>query len=180
MQISGTMRALAAEGQMRGTMMDFPLTLTAILDRAGKQFAKVEIVSRRPDRSVFRTNYRAFSQRARRLASALTKLGLRRGDRVASMMWNHAGHLEAFFGAPCAGGILHTLNLRLHPHEIATIATHAQDRFLLIDDVLLPVYEKFREDVSFERVIVVPYGCNTMPEGFLNYEDLLAQAGDDF
>ena len=60
------------------------------------------------------------------------------------MMWNHSGHLEAFFGVPCAGGILHTLNLRLHPHEIASIAKHAEDRFLLIDDVLLPVFEKFR------------------------------------
>ena len=109
---------------MRGTMMEFPLTLTAILDRAGKQFPRVEIVSRRPDRSAVRTNYRTFTARARRLASALTKLGLQRGDRVASMMWNHSAHLEAFFGVPCAGGILHTLNLRLHPHEIAAIATH--------------------------------------------------------
>ena len=63
---------------------------------------------------------------ARRLAAALTKLGLQSGDRVASMMWNHSGHLEAFFGVPCAGGILHTLNLRLHPHEIAAIAKHAR------------------------------------------------------
>ena len=165
---------------MRGTMMDFPLTLPTILERSGKIFPRVEIVSRRPDKSINRTCYGEFHGRARRLAAALTKLGLRPGDRVASMMWNHAGHLEAFFGVPCAGGILHTLNLRLHPHEIAGIAKQAGDRFLLIDDVLLPLYEKFREDVSFERVIVVPYGCNTMPEGFLNYEDLLAQAGDDF
>jgi len=76
---------------MRGTMMDFPLTLKTILERAGKQFSKVALVSRRPDRSVVRTNYRSFSERARRLASALNKLGLRSGDRVASMMWNHAG-----------------------------------------------------------------------------------------
>jgi fatty-acyl-CoA synthase len=165
---------------MRGTMMDFPLTLTAILERAEKQFAKVEIVSRRPDRSIVRTNYRAFTSRARRLASALTQLGLQRGDRVASMMWNHSGHLEAFFGVPCAGGILHTLNLRLHPHEIATIAKHANDRFLLIDDVLLPVFDKFREEAPFEKVIVVPYGCNTVPDGFLNYEKLLDAADPDF
>src|SRR6266404_7386510 len=165
---------------MRGTMMDFPLTLKTILERASTQFAKVEILSRRPDRSVVRTNYRAFSDRARRLASALTKLGLQRGDRVASMMWNHSGHLEAFFGVPCAGGILHTLNLRLHPHEIASIARHAGDRFLIIDDVLLPTYEKFRQDFPFERVIVAPYGCGEVPHGSLNYEQLLAEASDDF
>src|SRR5438046_6927718 len=165
--------ALPGRALMRGTMMDFPLTLPTILERSGKIFPRVEIVSRRPDKSIHRTCYGEFHGRARRFAAALTKLGLRRGDRVASMMWNHAGHLEAFFGAPCAGGILHTLNLRLHPHEIATIATHAQDRFLLIADVLLPVYEKFREAAPFEKVIVVPYGCGSVPHGYLNYEELL-------
>jgi acyl-CoA synthetase (AMP-forming)/AMP-acid ligase II len=166
---------------MRGTMMDFPLTLPALLERAGKLFANVEIVSRRPDRSVLRTNYGTFYKRARRLADALTKLGLDRGDRVASMMWNHTGHLEAFFGVPCAGGILHTLNLRLHPHEIAGIAQHARDRFLLVDDVLLPVLRKFLPEAPFEKVIVAPYGCGEpVPDDCLNLETLLAEADDDF
>jgi fatty-acyl-CoA synthase len=171
----------AYRGSMRGTMMEFPLTLPTLLERAGKLFARVEIVSRRPDRSVVRSCYGEFYRRARRLASALTKLGLQPGDRVASMMWNHAGHLETFFGVPCAGGILHTLNLRLHAQEVAAIARHAGDRFLIVDDVLLPIYETFRRDVAFERVIVVPYGCDAaVPEGFLNYEELLAQGDDDF
>jgi acyl-CoA synthetase (AMP-forming)/AMP-acid ligase II len=165
---------------MRGTMMDFPLTLPTILERAGKIFSRVEIVSRKPDKSITRTCYGEFYRRSRRLASALSKLGMKSGDRVASMMWNHSGHLEAFFGVPCGGGILHTLNLRLHPSEIVGIAKHAGDRFLLIDDVLLPLFEKFREDLDFERVIVVPYGCATVPAGFLNYEKLLAEAGDEF
>src|SRR5215467_5008372 len=167
---------------MRGTMMDFPLTLSTILERSGKVFPRVEIVSRRPDKSIVRTCYGDFYRRARRLAAALTKLGLKSGDRVASMMWNHSGHLEAFFGVPCAGGILHTLNLRLHPHEIAGIARHAEDRFLIIDDVLLPVYENFRDGAPFERVIVVPYGCANAggAQGFLNYEELLADAGENF
>jgi fatty-acyl-CoA synthase len=165
---------------MRGTMMDFPLTLPTLLERAGQLFARVEIVSRRPDRSIVRTCYGDFYRRARRLAAALTKLGLQPGDRVASMMWNHSGHLEAFFGVPCAGGILHTLNLRLHPQEIAAIAKHAEDRFLLVDDVLVPVLEKVRKDAPFEQVIVVPYGGCEVPESFLNYEHLVAQASDDF
>jgi fatty-acyl-CoA synthase len=167
---------------MRGTMMDFPLTLPSILERSSKLFHRVEIVSRKPDRSIIRTTYGDFYRRARRLAGALTKLGMRPGDRVASMMWNHSGHLEAFFGVPCAGGILHTLNLRLHPHEIAAIVNHARDRFLLIDDVLLPTLEKFLSNVSFERIIVVQYGGCTvpLPDGSLDYEVLLANAGDDF
>ena len=165
---------------MRGTMMDFPLTLPTILERAAKIFPRVEIVSRKPDKTIVRTCYGEFYRRTRRLASALTTLGMKPGDRVASMMWNHSGHLEAFFGIPCAGGILHTLNLRLHPHEIATIVNHARDRFLIVDDVLLPVLEKFRDSAPFEKVIVVPYGCGSVPEGFLDYEKLLAEAGDDF
>ena len=126
-------------------MMDFPLTLPVILERAGKLFPNVEIISRRPDGSVARTCYEEMSRRAKRLAHALTKLGLEPGDRVASMMWNHSGHMEAFFGVPCAGGILHTLNLRLHPHEVAAIATHAADRYLIVDDVLLPILQKVPE-----------------------------------
>src|SRR2546430_15281930 len=163
---------------MRGTMMDYPLTLPTILERAGKIFPRVEIVSRKPDKSIVRTCYGEFYRRARRLAAALAKLGLQPGDRVASMMWNHSGHLEAFFGVPSAGGILHTLNLRLHPHEIAGIARHANDRFLLLDDVLLPVYQKCREDVPFEQVIVVPYGGGENPPGFFKYQPLLAEAAD--
>jgi len=164
---------------MRGTMMDFPLTLPTLLERSGKLFSRVEIVSRKPDRTSVRTCYGDFYRRARRLADALTKLGMRSGDRVASMMWNHTGHLEAFFGVPCAGGILHTLNLRLHPHEIAAIAKHAGDRFLIIDDVLLPIFEKFRDDVPFEHVIVATY-CGGVQHDYLSYEDLIAEASDDF
>ncbi len=165
---------------MRGTMMDFPLTLPTLLERSGKLFGRVEIVSRRPDRSILRTCYAEFYRRARRLAHALTTLGLRRGERVASMMWNHAGHLEVFFGVPCAGGVLNTLNVRLHPQEIAWIANHAEDRFLIIDDVLLPIYEKFPKDSRLERVIVVPYAGCSIPAGYDNYETLLESAGDDF
>ncbi len=160
--------------------MDFPLTLPVILERVGKLFPNVEIISRRPDGSVARSCYGEMSRRAKRLAHALTKLGLEPGDRVASMMWNHSGHMEAFFGVPCAGGILHTLNLRLHPHEVAAIARHAGDRYLIVDDVLLPILQKFRKDAPFEKVIVVPFGGGDTPEGDLNYGDLLASAGEDF
>jgi fatty-acyl-CoA synthase len=88
--------------------------------------------------------------------------------------------MEAYFGVPISGGVLHTLNLRLHPDEIAFIANHAEDRFLIVDDVLLPVYEKFRERVNFERVIVVPFGGGATPAGCLDYEKLLSEASGDF
>lgn len=165
---------------MHGLMMDFPLTIPALIERAGRTFAGVELVTRRPDRSLARSTWGDVYRRSRRLANALTSLGLRRGDRVATLLWNQTEHVEAYFGVPIAGGVLHTLNPRLHPDEIAFIANHAGDRFLIVDDVLLPIYEKFRDRVKFERVIVVPFGGCAVPAGYDGYEELLASASDDF
>jgi len=165
---------------MRGLMMDFPLTVPALIERAGKIFGNVEIVTRRPDHSLVRTTWGDVRRRSLRLANALTGLGLRCGDRVATLLWNQSEHLEAYFGVPSAGGVLHTLNLRLHPDEITFIANHAGDRFLIVDDVLLPVFERFRDRVNFERVIVVPFGGGVTPAGCLGYEELLAQASEEF
>ena len=167
-------------GPMRGLMMDFPLTVPALVERAGRIFGNVEIVTRRPDRRLARSTWGDLYRRSRRLANALTGLGLRRGDRVATLLWNQTEHLEAYFGVPIAGGVLHTLNLRLHPDEIAYIANHAGDRFLIVDDVLLPIFEKFRDRVKFERVIVVPFGGGDTPTGCGGYEDLLADASEEF
>src|SRR6266853_84983 len=88
---------------MRGLMMDFPLTVPALLERAGHIFGKVEIVTRRPDRSHTRITWRDLYGRARRLANALTSLGLQRGDRVATLLWNQSEHMEAYFGVPFGG-----------------------------------------------------------------------------
>jgi acyl-CoA synthetase (AMP-forming)/AMP-acid ligase II len=165
---------------MRGLMMDFPLTVPALLERADGIFGMVEIVTRKPDRSLARYTWGDHYKRSRRLANALIHMGLQRGDRVATLLWNQSEHMEAYFGVPIAGGVLHTLNLRLHPDEIAFIANHAGDRFLIVDDVLLPVYEKFRDRVKFERVIVVPFGGGATPAGCDGYEELLAQASEDF
>ena len=165
---------------MRGLMMDFPLTVPALIERANTIFGSVEIVTRRPDRSLVRHTWHNMYRRARRLANALTRLGMNRGDRVATLLWNQSEHVEAYFGVPAAGGVLHTLNPRLHPDEIAFIANHAGDRFLIVDDVLLPVYEKFRGRVKFERVIVVPFGGGRTPEGCDDYEELLASESEEF
>src|ERR1700676_63298 len=165
---------------MRGLIMDFPLTVPAMLERAGNVFGKTEIVTRRPDRSLARYTWHDLYRRARRLANALNALGMQRGDRVATLLWNQSEHIEAYLGVPSAGGVLHTLNLRLHPDEISFIANHAGDRFLIVDDVLLPVYEKFRDRVNFERGIVVPFGGCPLPAGRLGYEEILSQASEDF
>ncbi len=160
------------------TMMDIPLTLDLIATRAEKWMGKVEVVSRRPDRSLSRTTYAAVIARARRLARALIGAGVARGDRIATLMWNHSEHLEAYFGIPLAGAVVHTLNLRLHPDEIAYIAQDAGDRFVIVDDVLLPLLAKvIAAGARFERVFVV--GARSPEHGdFEAYEDLLASARD--
>jgi fatty-acyl-CoA synthase len=174
-------QTIGETGTMRGLMMDFPLTVPAILERAGRTFGNVEIVSRRPDRGLARSTWGDLYNRSRRLANALIGLGLQRGDRVATLLWNNSAHMEAYFGVPVAGGVLHTLNLRLHPDELAFIANHAGDRFLIVDDVLLPILQKFRQRVKFERVIVVPFGgCEVPRAGYDRYEELLACVSDEF
>ena len=164
---------------MQTTMMNTPLTLDLLLERAGTFNRKVEIVTRRPDKSLHRTNYGDMYVRARKLAQALLKAGLKPGDRVATLMWNHYAHLEAYFGIPAAGGVLHTLNLRLFPEDIAYIAQHAGDRFLIVDDVLLPLFEKFKNDVKFERVFVMPFD-GKVTHSYEDYEKFIGNQDGNF
>lgn len=161
---------------MQATMMNVPLSLNHLLDRAGHLFAGNEIVSRRPDKSLVTHTYGEFYRRARALASALRQLGLGKGERVATLSWNHHAHLECYFGIPAAGGVMHTLNLRLAPDEIGWIAADAHDRFLIVDDVLLPLYRQFAHLHAFERVIVVPFSGAAVAPEFNDYEALLAGA----
>src|SRR5688572_18621663 len=136
-------------------MMDAPLTLDWIADRAERYMGDVEVVSRRPDKSLARSNYGHVIAKARRLARALVAAGIKKGDRVATLMWNHAEHLEVYFGIPLSGAAIHTLNLRLHPDEIAFIANDAHDRIVIVDEVLMPLLDKvIAAGAKFERVIV--------------------------
>ncbi|HUF81788.1 MAG TPA: AMP-binding protein, partial [Burkholderiales bacterium] len=160
---------------MQPTMMDFPLTLAHIFERAGRLFPESEIVSRLPDKSLHRYRYADFHGRAQGLIGALRKLGVKRGDRVATLMWNHYVHLEAYFAVPCMGAVLHTLNLRLSPEDIAYIANHAGDRILIVDDVLLPLYDKIRASTNFEKIIVVPLTGSSVHAGYENYEKLVSR-----
>ena len=155
---------------MKSTMMSSPLLLTGILERAAKIFPNIEIVSAKADGSRHRSNYAEVHRRAKQLSAALLQAGIRNGDRVATLMWNQQEHLEAYFGVPAVGAVLHTLNLRLHPEEIAYIVNHAEDRFLIVDATLLDIFEQFRAGVQLERVFVVDHVCGRGTQGGEPYE----------
>jgi fatty-acyl-CoA synthase len=154
---------------MNGLMMDYQLSLPPILRRAETFFGDKEVVTRLPDKSFHRYTYREMAARAKQLAVALQKAGLERGDRVATLCWNHYQHLEAYFGIPCGGFVLHTLNLRLHPDDLAYIADHGGDRAVIVDRSLLPLLEQFQDRTKIEHVFVVED----------SYEELLGSASPE-
>ena len=164
---------------MHATMMDVPLSLNHLLERAGTIFPRNEVVSRLPNKSLRRHTYGQIYHRTRALAAALQGLGLKKGDRVATLCWNHHAHLEAYFGIPACGGVMHTLNLRLAPGDIGAIAADADDRFIIVDDILLPLFKQFVHLHKFERVIVFPFSGAAVPAEFDNYETLLAGANSE-
>jgi fatty-acyl-CoA synthase len=154
---------------VNGLMMDYQLTVPTLLRRAESYWGSNEVVTRLPDRSFARATYAEVCRRSRALAVALQGLGLQRGDRVATLCWNHQVHHEAYLGIPCGGFVLHTLNIRLHPNDLAFIATHAGDRAVIVDRQLLPLLEQFVDRTPIEHVIVVEDG----------YEELIAGVDPD-
>jgi fatty-acyl-CoA synthase len=152
-----------------GLMMDFQLTLPHVLKRVETYYGGNSVVTRLPDKSFHRTTWGSVAARSRQLGVALRQLGLERGDRVATLCWNHSQHLEAYLGIPCGGFVLHTLNLRLHPNDLAYIANHAGDRAVIVDKSLVPLLETFRDRTKIEHVFVVED----------SYEELLATASAD-
>lgn len=163
---------------MLGLIMDYPLTLTAIMQRAVSLAGNKEIVSRRADKSLHRYTYREFAQRAYQLAAALRGLGVKVGDRVATLCWNHYRHLEAYFGIPALGAVVHTLNLRLHPDDLTYIINHAEDKALLVDQSLLPIVAQLRDKVKLDHIVVLTEDGRA-PASMHDYEKLLADAAGE-
>ena len=162
---------------MTGLMMDYPLTLTHILERSAKIYPRKEIVSRVPDGSMHRYTYADFYRRAHRLAHALHRLGLREGDRIGTLCWNGYRHLELYFAVPCAGLVLHTLNLRLAADQLAYIVNHAGDSAIFVDASLLPVLESIRPELkTVQHIVVLNDIEEPVPPYALDYESLLAEA----
>ncbi len=159
-------------------MMEYQLTLPTILRRAEALFGKKEIVSRLPDKSIHRYTYQDFAARTKKLSVALHQLGVRQGDRVATLSWNHYQHMESYFAIPCMGAVVHPLNLRLSPDDLAYIVNHAEDKILIVDQVLLPLFEKFKSAITVSKVIVIQQTEEPLSKDYVNYEDVLV-SGDE-
>jgi fatty-acyl-CoA synthase len=165
---------------MRGLMQDDQLTLTRFLERATTFYPRREIVTRTPAGD-HRESYEELGERVARLANALKDLGVGPGDRVGSFGFNTYRHLELYFAVPCMGAVLHTLNIRLHPDQVAWIANHAEDKVVFVDDVLVPVFSKIAPRLeSMERVVVMGPGDRGDLVQPLDYEELLEAASLNF
>src|SRR4051795_3656881 len=127
-----------------GAMQDFPLRIMRLLDHAEREHGAREIVSARADGSIVRTNWKNVANDSRRMAQALERLGIRPGDRVATLSMNHDRHFVSWFGAVGMGGVLHTLNARLFDDQLAYIGTHAEDRVLLYDAAFEPLVQRMK------------------------------------
>src|SRR4051812_16556998 len=157
---------------MRGLMMELPLSIPSLLRRAGTFFPHKEVVVRRTDRRVARRTYADLIGGARRLAAGLDALGIPSGARIATFCWNHHEHLEAYYGVPASGRILHTLNIRLHAEELAYIITHADDSVVIVDKVLWPAFEPVRARIGDRRIVVVAEDGD-VPPGTIDYHGLV-------
>lgn len=164
-------------------MMHTQLTLASMIDRTERYFEKKEIISRTLTKT-HKFTYGEYIKRTRSLASALQKLGVRKGDRVGTLAWNHHRHLEAYFAVPSMGAVLHTINIRLSEDHLKFIINHAEDKFLLIDSDLLPVIEKIKNELTTVEGFIVMTDEDTLPESNLepiySYEKLLEEGDENF
>ena len=128
-----------------GAMQDWPLRVMRLVDHAEREHGGREIVSNWSDGTITRTNWREVAGQARRMARGLERLGIGKGDRIATLAMNHDRHLTAWYGACGMGGVLHTINPRLFPDQLAYIANHAEDRILFYDKAFTPLVNALKD-----------------------------------
>ncbi|WP_255554429.1 long-chain fatty acid--CoA ligase [Sphingomicrobium clamense] len=162
-----------------GGMQDWPMNVMRLVDHAEREHGSREIVSAWADGSTTRTNWGEVARKARQMSRALTAMGVGKGDRVATLAMNHERHLIAWYGAIGVGAVLHTLNPRLFPEQLAYIVNHAEDKVMLYDALTTPLVAAMRD----KWPTVEKYVCFDPPEGGApdqGFEDWIGGEGDDF
>ena len=169
---------------MLGLMQDWPLLVHKIIDHAAQYHGEREIVTRTVEGPITRTDYRTIAGRARRVAKALVKAGVKSGDRVGTLAWNSARHLESWYGIAGMGGVYHTLNPRLHPDQIAWIMNHAEDKVLFFDTTFAPIVEAIAPKLKKTKLFVAMTDAAHLPKmkvkKLVAYEDFIAKADDKY
>jgi fatty-acyl-CoA synthase len=166
---------------IRSTMQDFPLTIGSIMRHGSRVYGRSECVTW-TGAGVRRSSYAQVAQNAGRLAGALAGLGIGRGDPVATFCWNNTEHLEAYFGVPAMGAVLHTLNIRLPAAQVAQVARHAADRVVIVDDTLVPLIARIADQLPTVEAFIVNGPGDASALGsrvpVLRYQDLVAGSPD--
>src|SRR5262249_2655568 len=167
---------------MIGLMMDWPLLVPQILRRAARFFPEKEVVSRLADGTLHRLTYGELEPRVHRLMNALRGLGIRQGDRVATLAWNSHRHLELYFAVPSIGAVLHTINFRLSREQLVYIINHAQDRLIFLDRSVAALLGGLQPEIpAVERYVIMDDRCPeppALPAPSVDYEALLASASE--
>ncbi|PLS17546.1 fatty-acid--CoA ligase [Bacillus sp. M6-12] len=163
-------------------MMNTPLLMTQMIERAEKYFQKKRVISR-TDGGIHTLTYKQIAERTRKLASCFEQFGIQTGDRIGTLAWNHHRHLEAYFAIPCSGAVLHTINIRLSPQHIAYIINHAEDKLLLVDADIVPLLEAIKDNLTTVKGYIIMTD-GELPETTLSpvfhYEDLISKGNPDF
>ncbi len=168
---------------MHGLMMDMPLLTSSILRHAARHFGDVQVVSRRLEGDIHRYTYRDQERRARQLASAFERAGVVQGDRIATLAWNGYRHMELYYAVGGMGAVIHTINPRLHPEQIAWIANHAQDSYLAFDVSFLPIVEAIAPLCPGIKGFIAMIDEAQQPDSrlsLMNYERFLASGRSDW
>jgi len=162
---------------IQSTMQDFPLSITHIFQHGRKVYPDSKILTYNgPDAPIDEATFAQVADRADQLAAALTDLGVQSGDRVGTFMWNNQRHMEAYLAIPCMGAVLHTLNIRLFPEQLAYVINHGADKVVIVDATIAPLLAKVRDQLTtVEHIIVCGDGDTSgLGDGLLDYEELIA------
>lgn len=170
---------------MQGLMMDMPLLVSSLLHHAARHHGDTEIVSRRVEGDVHRYTYADCHARSKRLADAFVRSGTAVGDRVATLAWNNYRHMELYYAVAGLGGVIHTINPRLHPEQIAWIINHAGDTHLAFDLTFLPIVEAIASKCPTVKTWIAMVDADRQPASdripdLVNYETFIAQGSDEY
>jgi len=163
---------------LMGQMMQMPLLISSLLTHAARHNGDIEVVSKRVEGDIHRTNWAEVELRSRKLAQALARLGCEAGDRIGTLAWNGYRHLEIYYGVSGSELVCHTINPRLFPQQVAWIINDAQDKVIFVDLNILPLVEKLVPSLPSVKHVVLMCDRDNMPRehslpSLLCYEDLI-------